>query len=349
MTGIHARYRTLSRLSLVVTLLVIVWGGYVRASGSGAGCGSHWPTCNGDVVPRSPSIATLVEFTHRVTSGLSALLVAVQFLCARRIFPEDHPIRRPVAWASAFMFGEVRIGAGIVLLKYVAQNQSVARAVWMVVHLTNTFLLVGALGLVAWRANGARRWNFTGSRLVVVLGLASVVALLVTGASGAIAALGDTLFPAKGLTDALRQDLSPSAHWLVQLRVMHPFLAIGAAFVLLAVRQAVETARSVASRHAGALSARKSRELAFAGTQLRIAVVGQVAFGFLNFLLLAPTWMQLVHLLAAQLVWLALVRFLSAALEEEPADVFEALGIEPPDVTITESVTPESEGEPVGP
>jgi cytochrome c oxidase assembly protein subunit 15 len=323
----HARYRTLSRMSLLVTIAVILWGGYVRASGSGAGCGSHWPTCNGEVIPRSPTTATLVELTHRLTSGISALLVLAQVVLARRWFPAEHPVRRPVFWAGVFMFAEVLIGAGIVLLKYVAMDQSVGRAVWMALHLVNTFLLVGALGIVSWRSGGARRWELEGRRLVVVLGLVSVLAILATGATGAIAALGDTLFPAKSLGAALREDLSPAAHWLIQLRVVHPFLAVGAAFVLLAVRQAIDTNRD-------------SREVSYAGTQLRVSVVGQVALGFVNMLMLAPTWMQLAHLLAAQLVWLALVRFVSVALEAEPGDLFEALGIEPPVVTVTEGGAP---------
>ncbi|MBM4357694.1 MAG: COX15/CtaA family protein [Deltaproteobacteria bacterium] len=323
----HARYRTLSRISLLVTIAVIVWGGYVRASGSGAGCGSHWPTCNGDVIPPSPTTATLVELTHRLTSGISALLVLAQVVLGRRWFASDHPVRRPLFWAGVFMLGEVLIGAGIVLLKYVAMDQSVGRAVWMALHLVNTFLLVGALGLVAWRSAGARRWDFSGRRFVIVLGFVALGALLATGATGAIAALGDTLFPAKSLGAALREDLSPAAHWLIQLRVVHPFLAVGASFVLLAIRQAIDTNRD-------------SREVAYAGTQLRVSVVGQVALGFVNMLMLAPTWMQLAHLLAAQLVWLALVRFLSTALEAEPGDLFEALGVEPPVVTVTEGGAP---------
>ena len=56
---------------LGINLLVILWGAYVRATGSGAGCGSHWPLCNGEVVPRSAGLATLIEFTHRATSGVA--------------------------------------------------------------------------------------------------------------------------------------------------------------------------------------------------------------------------------------------------------------------------------------
>lgn len=327
MSRAHARFVTLCRLSLVVTIAVILWGAYVRASGSGAGCGSHWPTCNGEVIPRSPSAKTLVELTHRVTSGLSALLVLAQLVLARRLFPEDHPVRRPVAWASGFMLGEVLIGAGIVLLEYVAMDKSVGRAVWMALHLVNTFLLVASLGLVAWRASGARRWDLAGKGLYVALGAVATVLVLATGATGAIAALGDTLFPAKSLGSALREDLSPAAHWLVQLRVIHPFLAILTAFVLLGTRQVID-------------SRADSREVAYAGTQLRVSVVAQVALGFLNTVMLAPTWMQIAHLLAAQLVWLALVRFVSAALEAAPADLFEALGIEPVDVAVMQGGTP---------
>ncbi|MBM4376060.1 MAG: COX15/CtaA family protein [Deltaproteobacteria bacterium] len=323
MSRVHPRFRSLSTLSLVVTLGVILWGAYVRASGSGAGCGSHWPTCNGEVIPRSPSSATLVELTHRVTSGLSALLVLGQLVWARRLFPVDHPVRSPVRWAALFMFGEVLIGAGIVILKYVAMDQSFGRAVWVALHLVNTFLLVGSLGLVAWRSAGARRFDLEGKGLTVGLGVVCVALILATGATGAIAALGDTLFPAKSLGSALREDFSPASHWLVQLRVVHPFLAVMTAFVLLAVRQVVD-------------SRADSREVSYAGTQLRVSVVCQVALGFVNMLMLAPTWMQLAHLLVSQYVWLALVRFFATALEAAPTDLYEALGIEPTEAEIAE-------------
>src|SRR3954462_9808430 len=81
-----ASFRQFAWVVLLATLGVILWGAYVRASGSGAGCGSHWPTCNGDVIPRDPSVATLVEFGHRASSGLVGLLVAVQLLWAFRLF-----------------------------------------------------------------------------------------------------------------------------------------------------------------------------------------------------------------------------------------------------------------------
>src|SRR5512138_1330366 len=95
-------------------LAVIAWGGLVRATGSGAGCGQHWPTCNGQVVPRSAAAETLVEYTHRATSGVALLLVVVLFAWARRAFPRGHPARRAAAFSMVFILTEALLGAGLV-------------------------------------------------------------------------------------------------------------------------------------------------------------------------------------------------------------------------------------------
>jgi heme A synthase len=226
-------------------------------------------------------------------------------------------VRLPLLLALLFMIGEVLIGAGIVLLKYVATDQSVGRAMWMGLHLINTFMLVGALGLVVRRAGGAGRWRISERGWVAFIGLVSVLAVLASGASGAIAALGDTLFPAKSIGQALTEDLSPTAHWLVKLRTTHPFIAIGAAFVLLFARQVIESVRRPALLGRGPECPRGMTEVSSAGLHLRIAVVSQIGLGFLNMMMLAPIWMQIVHLLVAQLLWLVLIRFVSCALEDE--------------------------------
>ncbi|MCA9623508.1 MAG: COX15/CtaA family protein [Myxococcales bacterium] len=150
---------------LAFTLLVIVWGTFVRATGSGAGCGSHWPTCNGEVIPRAETIETAIELTHRLTSGLSFLLVVALMIAALRARPKGHPMRKAAVWSFVFMITESAVGAGIVLLRYVADDQSPARAVWVAVHLINTFLLTASLTVAArqsgedaaplrWRARG---------------------------------------------------------------------------------------------------------------------------------------------------------------------------------------------------
>ncbi|MFM9013605.1 MAG: COX15/CtaA family protein, partial [Gemmatimonadota bacterium] len=133
-------------------LLVILWGAYVRASGSGAGCGAHWPLCNGVVIPRAPALETIIELTHRATSGIALLLVVGQLVWARRVAP-----RRGALWwaahaAMVLMLTEALVGAGLVLFEIVAENASLARAWWLAAHLLNTFGLLAMLGLVPWLA-----------------------------------------------------------------------------------------------------------------------------------------------------------------------------------------------------
>lgn len=281
--------------SLVFLLAVILWGAYVRATGSGAGCGAHWPLCNGEVIPRAPAVATLIELTHRVTSGLAFLGAAVLAVWTFRVHPRGHPMRRGAVWSFLFMIAEALIGAGLVLFELVAENPSMARAYAMSAHLVNTFLLLGAWTLTCGWASGDAPPRLRSHRGLSALFLAAALGLGLAGISGAIAALGDTLFPARTLAEALAQDISPTAHVLLRLRVLHPFLAIlGGALALLAAW----TARALRPS-AG------QRRWAVALTAL---VIVQLVVGAVNVVLLAPVWMQLVHLLLADLVWIALVR-----------------------------------------
>jgi heme A synthase len=285
-------------------LAVIVWGAFVRATGSGAGCGDHWPLCNGEVVPRADEVKTLVEFTHRATSGVALLLVAWLGLWARRAYVRGHPVRRGAALSVVFILAEALIGAGLVLMKLVADDASVARAVYLSIHLINTFILLAALGLTAWwasggtppswRARGPLRWHAA----------AALVATLALGVSGAVAALGATLFP-ESAAAAPRGDLSPASQLLFSLRHynLHPLLAllVGGYLVAFAVMSRRLRADVWAARWASAVV---------------WLVVVQTLVGLVNAALLAPVWMQLVHLLLADLLWLALVLLAASALAE---------------------------------
>lgn len=308
------RFRKLCWATVGFVLFVIVWGALVRATGSGAGCGSHWPTCDGEIVPRSANTAKLIELTHRVTSGLSALMVLAQLVWSRKLFPRGHRVRSAVGWSSLFMVVEVLIGAGIVLLKYVADDQSLARAGWMAVHLANTFLLMGAVTLAAHFASGGRGFRVRAAGSSGLLAMSAVVGTILVGMSGAVAALGDTLFPAESLAGAIAADLSPAAHIFVRLRVVHPFIAVGVAFLILAVRFVLAARRE------------DDRRVQRWGMVVRTLVVTQMGAGLANLVLLAPVWMQLVHLLLADLLWMALTLFIANALAvslapaEDPAE-----------------------------
>ena len=274
--------------------MVIAWGAFVRASGSGAGCGNHWPTCNGDVVPHSRVVATLIEFTHRVSSGLSGLLILALVLWAFRAHPPGHPVRRGAVLCGVFILTEGLIGAVLVRFGLVEHNASVARAVVGSLHLVNTFLLMAAVTCTALFAFGAPVPRLSGAGLPgVVLGL-GLLAMLVLGVSGSVNALGDTLFPVGSLREGLAQDLSPTASFLLRLRVLHPLLAVGTGLYLMGSGfwLAART-RSATTRRAAILLASVYSLQLFAG--------------LVNLLLLAPIWMQLVHLLGADLTWIALV------------------------------------------
>lgn len=279
---------------LVANLGVILWGAYVRASGSGAGCGSHWPLCNGQILPRDAPTATLIEFTHRATSGLALLSVVALLVWVWRARPLGHPSRAAAVWSLVLMLTEAGVGAGLVLFQLVADNASLARALFMAVHLANTFLLLAALTLTAHLAGGAPalRWPRHGVRRWLLLGAG--LALLWVGVSGAVAALGDTLWPAGSLDEALAQDLSPTAHVLIRLRLLHPLLAVVTTLGLLYLTASLAADRRVSRGRVWA------RALALLG-------VVQLMVGVLNVLLLAPTAMQLVHLLLADLVWITFV------------------------------------------
>ena len=196
-------------------LVVVLWGALVRATGSGAGCGGHWPLCNGEWTPHSPAIATLIEFTHRAMSGLALASVAVLCVWAFRRYARGSPLRK-LAVLSA------------------------------------VFLCLEALPLT------------------VLLGM-----------TGAVAALGDTLFPASSIGAGLSQDFSAAAHFLVRLRAVHPALAIATGACIFYVASAAMKAR------------REARNTALA---VWLLVLVQIVVGALNIALLAPVWMQLVHL-----------------------------------------------------
>ena len=141
---------------LAYMVLVILWGAFVRATGSGAGCGSHWPLCNGEVVPQAPTVETLIELSHRLTSALAGFLVIGLVVWAFRAFPKGHLVRKGAVGSLVFVLTEGAIGAAIVLVEWVALDASMARTISITLHLNNTFILLGFLTLTAWWASGGR-------------------------------------------------------------------------------------------------------------------------------------------------------------------------------------------------
>lgn len=285
--------RNFSWFVLAYTVGVILWGAFVRATRSGAGCGAHWPLCNGVVLPRDPSVETIIEFSHRLTSGLALIAVVVLLVWVWRACAPGHPARRGAAWSVFFMVTEAAVGAGLVLFEYVADNESIARAQWMAAHLFNTFLLLASQTLTAWWLSGGEDVSTEGRRSTVFALGTMAVALLLVGTSGAVAALGDTLFPERTLAEALAADLSPTSHLTIRLRILHPTLAVLTSVALIFGAPRIARSASPGAR-------RLARWVA------SLAAL-QLVIGAANVVLLAPVWMQLLHLFVADLVWMLLV------------------------------------------
>ncbi|MBI5649207.1 MAG: COX15/CtaA family protein [Chloroflexi bacterium] len=306
---------------LVFNLAVILWGAFVRASKSGAGCGSHWPLCNGAIVPTASQTQTLVEFAHRLTSGAAFLLVIAMAVWAWRAFPAGHRVRAGAGASIGGMIAETLAGAGLVLFNWVADDISFGRVIIMPTHLVITFYLLAALTLTAWWASFDYRSGFadrSGDGAAIqtrdsstdaqgarawMLGI-GLIATLVMGMAGAVTALGDTVLPVASLTPGSYEKLSPAGRALVEMRVWHPLIAVGVAIYLWFVVNFIRAAR-------------RDYFVTRFSTALIVLFLIELGAGVVNVYLHAPIWMQLLHLLLANLTWILLILLSAATLARD--------------------------------
>jgi cytochrome c oxidase assembly protein subunit 15 len=290
---------------LAYFIAVILWGSLVRATGAGAGCGNHWPLCNGTVLQHSASANTMIEFTHRITSGLS-FFSAVGLLVWTLAGTVRGHLARPAAVASvAFTLVEAILGALLVKLGLTAQSQSPLRPWYLALHLTNTLLLLAALTLTAHLLSRNHGYLRSTIRVVAPFGASvGIVVVMIVGVTGSLAALGDTLFPATSLGSALAEDFSPTSGWLVRWRWTHPTIAFLASIFLIWIL--VRAAQRTTHWNNRGLSA-----------LVLVLLAAQYVLGVLDVVMLAPVWLQIAHLLGADVLWAALV-VLTARLTLQP-------------------------------
>lgn len=287
-------------------IIVILWGAYVRASGSGAGCGRHWPLCDGQVIPTAPNSTMTIEYTHRLLSGGAIILIALLVFWGFKTSSREHPVRKGLVAAGILIIIEALLGAGLVLFELVAENSSVFRAGAVALHLANTFLLLASLALVAYWSSGGAAIEIAGNKKIARMAGVGLSGMLLIGMSGAITALGDTLFPVKTLAEGLAQDLEPNAHFLIQLRIFHPVIAVFvASFTLYLIRQ---------------LFVLKKRNAKIMLTVLFVIGSTQIIVGITNLILLAPIPWQVFHLFMADLVWIIYI-LTSAILLAKPTAI----------------------------
>jgi heme A synthase len=290
---------------VALNLIVVVWGGFTSASGSGDGCGARWPLCGNDVIGAAVQTATLVVFIHRITSGLALLAIVWLVILAYNLYAAGQPVRLGATLAGIFIIIESLLGASLVLFQWVDTNMSLARAFVQPIHLTNTYLLLGSLALTAWWAGGGAALRLRGQEGATRWLALGLWLMLVLGGFGALARLASAIFPSESFLQGVQKDFARDAHYLIRLRVWHPALAmIVGAYMLVLANFTTLHRRSPATRRLGWV----------------IAVVFglQFAVGSLNAVLLAPIALQLVHLFLADVLWLASV-LLSAAVLGAPA------------------------------
>ncbi|MEQ1935709.1 MAG: heme o synthase, partial [Fimbriimonadaceae bacterium] len=265
-----------------------------RLSFSGDGCGSHWPSCNGQLLPSLTNAKEMIEYSHRITSAIDGLLILVLagIVFFRRKLVPGALIASLVA--LAFVIAEVIIGRGLVTFGWVAYDKSSERAVVLAVHLANTFILVGALALCAAWLSGMPRPRWKGQGAVGwALGF-GVAGLLILGVSGAITSLGDKLFPVGSTDEAIRGALDGSSHFLVRLRILHPLIAVSVGVYLVLIT--------------GLLThLRKSSLVSEMSKWVAGLFAVQILLGLANKFMLAPTSLSLIHLFVADAIWVAFI------------------------------------------
>ena len=285
---------------LVYNLVVIIWGVFLRASHSGDGCGQHWLTCQGEVVPSAPQLKTVIEFSHRVTTSLAGifligLLVWAVLAWYKTRSQSSVRTMKAAVWSFVFVVTEGLIGAGLVLTGNTADNWTPSRPFWAIGHLINTFLLLAALTLTCWYATGKKRIIFNVDRKILLLIVVGVLGIFIIGSSGSLAALSNMLFPSTSIVSGVAEDFSGTAPVLVRLRVSHPIVSIliGIFLIFLAgwLKKISNDARGVTKW----------------GNILSLLLLVQFASGATTLLLHAPILMQLVHLFLADAVWISFI------------------------------------------
>lgn len=289
---------------LVYNIVVVIWGVFLRASKSGDGCGKYWLTCHNEVIPTAPQLKTIIEFSHRLMSGLDFLIVLGLMIWVLRKFAKGEQIRKFAVVSFIFIITEALIGAGLVLTGNTALANTAVRPFWAIGHLLNTFVLIACLSLTAWLASGGNEISLRSKGKYVWILALGIVGFILIGSSGSLAALSSMLYETKTLTEGLQQDFAGSSPLLLRLRISHPIISVLVGIFIAFMAGWLKT------KAEGNLWVERF------SNSLTILVLIQMCFGALTLLMLAPILMQLGHLLLADLMWISFVLMWAAFLSD---------------------------------
>ena len=301
------RYFQYIKALWVYTLVVILWGAWVRVSKSGDGCGRNWPLCHGDILPSSISdVSTWIEWTHRFSTGIFGLAVIFLVIMAFKTFPVGHRVRKLCLWTLFFTLTEALIGAKLVLSELVGDVSSFQRAFVMSIHQLNSLLLTGSLAL-SFKSPHKSYENvlFRQDKFIKLKCYILEIGFLLLSIMGAIAALSSTLFPSESLTEGFWLDIQRNSHWLIQWRIFHPIFAICYVVVSLFLLSSFK------------LKMKKDVVMKVEHLHYTVKVNYLILFyllafivGLTNLLTLSPVILKLTHLTVTHVLWTYLLYFL---------------------------------------
>ena len=276
---------SLATAGLTTSILSILAGAIVRATGSGDGCGASWPTCNGKVIPSLETSSEIIEFSHRSISGV--LLVVTLLLFVKSKDP-DTPLlhKKIINYLTFFVLLEAAIGAVIVIYEWVGLNSSLPRIIAVPLHLVNTFALLGFYTLIFYllRESENKLSNFFDKRIKIAF-----VLFFLTGATGSITALADVLFPSASFVEGFIEDFDSTSEVLTRLRILHPFVS------------------TILSIFLFSESNRFKKEFAIDTSIIKVLVIVGVILGVLNVVSNIILPLSILHLLLADLLWITYV------------------------------------------
>ncbi|MCB0370135.1 MAG: COX15/CtaA family protein [Bdellovibrionales bacterium] len=293
------------------TILVILWGAWVRISHSGDGCGDTWPLCQGQIIPQAAMKKTWVEYSHRFTSGLYGIIVVILYFWIKKRKDIRSSIPKWSFWVLIFMITEALLGAKLVIFRLVNLNDSVWRLIVMSLHQLNSFLLVAFSvrlycaskedSFLALFDNESREIKKVSEVLSIKKLFGSPVPLfliLILAMTGAWAALSTTLFPSVSLFKGLMEDFANDSHYLLKIRITHPVLGIlfGSLMALLFYKKSLDYEESQSRGPLIKLLQRLSLITS-------LAITSGVVIGILTLVTLSPLPLKMIHLAIAHILW----------------------------------------------
>ena len=274
-----------AKAGLLLSIASILAGAFVRATGSGDGCGATWPTCKGKIIPALSDTSELIEFSHRSVSGVLLVVTLIIFAKTRKL-QKDSLVRTVTNYLTFFVIFEALIGAVIVIFEWVGLNSSLPRIIAVPIHLVNTFGLLGSYAILykILQDDLQNIKNMFNKNFLLISSL-----FLLSGATGSITALADVLFPSASFVEGFLADFDRTSEVLTRLRILHPIISSTLSIVLYVYATGIRKKYNVSVK------------------PLQILILIAVFLGVINVLSNIVLPLSILHLAIADFLWISYI------------------------------------------